>query len=70
MVSCNVHKSPERAKGERFDEVVIYTSRSSLVLETSGGNPSDSHDARWFDIMFAFEFANFARRDEAVHHWH
>lgn len=61
LASCNVHKGLERAKREGFNEVVIDTSRSSLVLETSGGNSSDSHDASWFDIMFAFKFANFAR---------
>lgn len=48
-------------EGEGFDEVVIDTSRSSLVLEASGGDSSDSHDARMSDVMFAFEFADLAR---------
>ena len=61
MVSCNVHKSFERVEGEGFDEVVIDTSRSSLVLGASGGDTSDSHDARRSDVMFAFEFADLAR---------
>lgn len=60
MVSCDVHKGFERAKGEGFDEIVIDTSRSSLVLKASGGDSSDSHDARRSDVMFTFEFADLA----------
>ena len=70
MVSPNVHESFERAKGEGFDEVVIDTSRSSLVLKASGGDSSDSHDARRPDVMFAFKCADLARGDEAIHNRH
>lgn len=70
LVSCKIHKSFQVVQGEWFDEIFVDAGCVSLMLETGGGNSSNSHDAGWCEACCTFIFANFARGDKAVHNRH